>query len=817
MQFSFTSVSNTSGSAGKTQTLCYHCSDPCPEKRTVFFDEKAFCCEGCRTVYELLNQNSLCEYYKLDSKPGLTPTTFPKDKWSFLDNKEVEKEILRFRSETIATAVLYIPLMHCTSCIYLLENLYRLEKGVISSQVNYLKKELTLKYNPQETTLRKVVETMCAIGYPPTINLGDVERKKKKSGNRSLIYKIGVAGFCFGNIMVLSLPEYFDWKALMTEDFSMLFRILNMLLVLPVLLYSGSDYFRAAFYGIRSRTVNMEIPIAIGITGLAIQSFHDVFTGSGGGYFDSMAGFIFMLLVGKFFQQRTYDALSFDRDYKAYFPLAVTKLNADDKEESIKVTSLKKDDIILIHNEELIPADCLLEEGRAHIDYSFVSGESEPVNCKQADLIYAGGRNKGPLLQLKVVNEVSQSYLTQLWNSEAFMKEKKMAWGDWSNRMARYFTLAVIVIALFTGIYWKFTDPEVMMRAVISVLIVACPCVLALTIPFTFGAILRILGRNGFYLKNGESIENLAEADTVIFDKTGTLTHAEKVKLEYEGENLSSQEKQMIASVAEQSTHPVSRSIKNALNEEINYQLDLENVSETPGHGIAAEINGHQIKIGRKAFAENVHNNNDSPMAEATADTYISLNSKIKGKFRVQHVFRDDLKKLSADLKNKFRIFILSGDSERDKQALSNYFPAQNLHFHQKPHDKLNFIAAEKANGHKVIMIGDGLNDAGALRESNFGITITDDINSFTPASDAIMDATKLGKLPQFVSMAKASKSIIFGSFIFSTSYNIIGLSFAVRGMLEPWVAACLMPLSSITVVLYSHITSYYAAKKRNL
>ena len=786
------------------ETHCFHCGAEC---NTAFirYHDLDFCCEGCRTVYAILEENRLCDYYDFDKKPGLTPEGFDQGKWAFLDNEDIIQNILQFRSTSLATITFYIPSMHCASCIYLLENLHKISEGVISSQVQFLKKEVAIKFDPRINSLRQVAELLCAIGYTPSINLNSVEHKKGKKASKAIIYKIGIAGFCFGNIMLLALPEYFDLKSLMGVDFTRTFRYLDALLSLPVLFYCASDYFRSSYYAIKTRTMNMDLPIALGISGIAVQSYYDVISGNGGGFFDSMTGLVFFLLLGKFFQQRTYDALSFDRDYKSYFPLAVTRATPG-AEESINVNKLQKGDVIYIHHEELIPADSLLEMETAEIDYSFVTGESEPLTCKMGDLIYAGGRNKSGRLRMRVVQEVSQSYLTRLWNADAFKKDENAGLNEAANKLAKIFTVAVIVIAAITGVYWQIVNPAIVMRSVTAVLIVACPCVLALSIPFTFGAVHRILGRKGFYIKNAQTIEKLDSIDTIVFDKTGTLTAINSKEDNNEGQ-LSKYEQALIKTLASQSTHPISRAMIKELDAAA-MSFPITNWEETIGQGLQGTVDGHDIKLGKASF---VKGDKNSAKEEGT---FVSVDGEIKGHISHESELRSDVKEIIAALAKKFRLFVLTGDGRKDQSLLSHLFQPQSLHFDQSPKEKLAFIEAEQQLGHKVLMIGDGLNDAGALMASNFGITITDDINAFSPASDAILDARQLAKLPAFTAMSRSTVRIIYGSFIFSLCYNCIGLSFAVRGELQPWVAAILMPVSSITVVLYTHIATAIAAKR---
>jgi Cu+-exporting ATPase len=799
------------GAQAKSTELCYHCGEYC-KSGAVHFDDRAFCCNGCQAVYEIIANNDLCQYYALAHAAGINPNSPAGNrKWEFLDDATIAARLANFVSPELRAVSLNIPGIHCSSCIYLLENLSKIVCGVLFSEVNFLKKEMTVKFDPRAVSLRKIVETLAGIGYAPIISLHDLEQRKSYSSDKRIYYKIGVAGFCFGNIMVLSLPEYFDFKKMLSADFVHAFRYLNLVLVIPVLFYSARDYFLSAWQAMKHFRANMDFALSVGIGGLAVQSFYDVITGSGAGYFDSMSGLVFFLLIGKFIQQRTFEALSFDRDYKSYFPLAITRVKVG-AEKSVNVNELEANDHILVHHSELIPADSILEQGNALIDYSFVTGESKPVYCQAGDLIYAGGRNKGLRMQLLVVNKVAQSYLTQLWNDKIFEKKKETGLSLWSSQIANWFTVAVISMAIATGVYWKLHDPSLLMRSVTSVLIVACPCVMALSIPFTFGQIMRILGKNGLYLKNGQAIEKLAGIQAIVFDKTGTLT--EEANTEFvETPDLTQKEEEMLVSAVSQSLHPVSRGIKEILPAWPVYPIT--NWEETIGKGISTNVNGHSIKIGSLNYVTN--DTGDRENNGMTGNTYISMNGNIRATIVTHQLLRKDIKELSGALKKRFKLFIISGDGDGQRKSLQRYFPAQNLLFSQSPQNKLDFINRLKATGNKVMMIGDGLNDAGALKASDFGVTVTNDINSFTPASDAILDIKNMGLLPNFAGLARDTKRIVFGALVFSLAYNFIGLSFAVRGQLQPWVAAILMPVSSITVVVYTRVATWAAGRKNKL
>ncbi|MBK8556705.1 MAG: heavy metal translocating P-type ATPase [Lewinellaceae bacterium] len=299
---------------------CYHCHDTCPDDR-LHLEDKFFCCEGCQMVYEILQTNELCQYYTLDENPGITLRDRRDARaYTWLDDEEVRKKLIRFSDGHSARVEFYLPQMHCASCIWLLEHLYRLDKGVLHSKTNFLKKQVTIHFLEEETSLRKLASLLSSIGYAPEINLGDVSGEGAPHPiDRSLYYKIGLAGFAFWQhyaAQFSGVPGAGTCCLVLS-----CFCYINLLLALPVLLYSAKDYLVSAWSGLKVGHLNIDVPLSLGILMLFGRSAYEILSGTGAGYLDSFAGLIFFLLTGKWFPQKTYHQLSFDRDYKSYFRL----------------------------------------------------------------------------------------------------------------------------------------------------------------------------------------------------------------------------------------------------------------------------------------------------------------------------------------------------------------------------------------------------------------------------------------------------------------------------------------------------------------
>jgi len=785
---------------------CFHCGNDIIKKEEIIFDDKSFCCNGCKTVYEIFNQNDLSCYYDFQTAPGATPQDI-KGKYDFLANESIVNNILEFQENTTYIISLYIPHIHCSSCIWILENLQKLQPGINTSQVNFPEKKVRINYNPEKTSLQEIVEMLCSIGYEPYISLENFDEGKKKV-DRSLIYKIGVAFFCFGNIMLLSFPEYFEVNEFWIDQYKDFFRWLIFALSLPAFIYSASGYYVAAWKSIKQGMLNIEIPIALGIVVMFVRSTVDIVFNYGQGFFDSMCGLIFFMLLGKLFQQKTYDFLSFERDYKSYFPIAITKILPNGKEVAVQVYDIEKGDRLLIRNQELIPVDGILISESASIDYSFVTGEAVPIDKKSGDKIFAGGKQLGKVIEMEVLFSVSQSYLTQLWSNDVFQKRVEQKHKSITDKISRYFTPALLLLAFASFFYWVFIDVTTAFNVFTAILIVACPCALALTAPFTLGNVLRIMGNRKLYLKNAIVVEQLSKVDTIVFDKTGTITTHKKSAIVQDG-NFSETDLALLKNALRGSNHPLSRRLYDYLPEFS--KVNITEFEEITGKGIQANVNGKNIKIGSVTFVGYTDNN-----VLKQTNVYVSIDDVYTGKYIFDNQYRNGLEALFIKLSKKYELKVLSGDNEGEKLSLEQLLPnSTELVFNQKPEQKLDFIENLQKQGKNVLMIGDGLNDAGALAQSNVGISISENVNVFSPACDGILDATQFEKIDFFLGYSKNAMRTIYMSFGLSLLYNVVGLSYAVTGNLLPIVAAIIMPLSTITIVSFVTIMSnYYATKK---
>jgi P-type Cu+ transporter len=798
-----TEVGGVASDRTAVEPRCHHCGTLCGGS-TYRKGDKAFCCQGCLTVFELLTENGLGQFYELGGALGVKAgEPAQAEQFQFVDEPGVRERLVDYSDERLTRVRFRLPAIHCIACVWLLENLFRLRAGLGGSEVNFPRKELALSFETGAVKLSEVVCLLTSLGYEPELRLSDLQPGRRAIGPRRLWVQIGLAGFAFGNTMLFSVASYLGLDSASGPGFQKVVGIISLLLAVPVLAYSALDYWRSAWISLRRGLLNIDVPIAAGIVALAGQSSYDVFSGRGVGYFDSLAGLLFFLLCGKLFQQKTFDRLAFDRDYRSFFPLSVQRRTVEG-EQAISVLQVRVGDELVIRNGELIPADARVVDGPAMIDYSFVTGESEPVGRPVGEYVYAGGRQMGAAVRVQVTKDVSQGYLTSLWNQEAFRKEPRGESLDTvTNLYSQRFTKLVIGIAFGAALFWASVDPALSVKSFISVLIVACPCALALAAPFAFGTAQRVLARRSVFLKHSSVLESLARARAIVFDKTGTLT-AGLGEVGFQGRQLNGAEAQWVAALTQHSVHPQALRVRQFLSGK-GPALTVRGFQEVPGLGIEGVVNGHRLCLGSATWLGS-RGVKVTPAADGTGSlVHFAIDGAYRGAFQLANSLRPDTDRLLAHLAKEYELSLLSGDTDRDQQRFRALLgPAAQLRFNQSPLDKLMFIRGRQQSGQMVIMVGDGLNDAGALQQSDVGIAVVENISAFSPASDVIMTVAMLPQLDQVARFSKATMHVTRASFALSAVYNVLGIAIAAQGLLAPVVCAVLMPLSSVTVVLFA-------------
>mgnify|MGYP001627260872 FL=1 len=795
---------NALGEGGKLESrsehgvvCCAHCGEPVPTSMANA-EPLVFCCDGCRAVYGILQENGLCSYYDVSTERPIAPPPIGSFDYSAFDDPTARSLVVESEVGDHAQLVFTVPNIHCASCVWLLERLERLDNGILKSRVDLLRKTVRIDANLSRTTVPAVASLLASLGYPPVVT---AERGSTQSAaqTRAIYLRLGVAGFAMANVMIFSIARYLAGDAALPNGLDLVFAVASVLLSLPVLLYSATPWFSGAWAALKHRALTLDVPVALGIAILFVRSIADVATGTTEGYLDSFNGLVFFLLVGRLFQQKAFDAVSFDRTWRSFFPLTVRRIDQG-ASTNVPIDAVRIGDVLSLRPGEVVPCDATLDSPVAYVDYAFVTGESTPVECVAGDTVHAGGRVLGRAIVCTVAREAHRGYLTSLWERQTTSKQRSTLL-DVSTRFGKVFVVSAVAIAV-GGALWWLPDLSMSLQVLTAVLIIACPCALTLAAPVTLGTAMGRLARHGVFLKNIGALIELSNVNTVVFDKTGTLTQSTAIAEGLEG--LDAAERLLVAAVASQSTHPVSRALYEALPH--NAVPLPASVREVPGCGVYAVVDGRDVVIGNAAWVDQACGGRieSESSSETSGATHIAIDGELRARVYLRSAIRKGVSALVETLRNGNDVRLVSGDSERDRSLFTGVFHNDEMTFNAMPDDKVRAINGHQVGGRRTVMIGDGLNDGPALGAADVAIAVTDDTATIVPACDVIMRANAVTALPALLAVAKATRRTVWVNFIVSMVYNAVGLTLAVMGLLSPLVVAILMPVSSLTVIAIS-------------
>jgi Cu+-exporting ATPase len=768
---------------------CLHCGDRCGADacRT---DSGVFCCAGCEAVYSLLADRGLTRFYICDVRPGASQRGADRRdpaRFAVLDDPAVAARFVTSLANGTARVVFSVPGIHCGSCVWLLEKLWKFEAGIGRSEVDLLARTVRVDFEPERTSVRTVAERLASLGYEPLLD-GERARAGVPTERRALYLKIGVAGFAFGNVMLFSIPRYLNGAPL-DPTFQRLFDVLNLAFTLPVLLYSASDYLRGAWRALIGRQVTLDIPITIGLIVLFGRSVVDIATSRSPGFLDSFAGLVFFLLIGRLFQQKAFDRIAFDRSIRSFLPLAAY-VEREGGATLTPIDRLVPGDVLRLRPHEIVPADAVLIDSRASLNNAFVTGEQDTVSLVAGERVQAGSQVVGRAARFRVEQGVSHTRLAHLWAHPVFDRPKVARLEQWSSSFGAWFTVTALGLAVAGAAAW-WPDARMSAEVATAVLIIACPCAFTLAAPIAVGTAMGVMGRAGLYLKHAAVASNLSRIDTVVLDKTGTLT---TVQATASGGN---RDAALVRALAAHSVHPASRAVVGETVEE----AVVEHVCEAPGGGISGTVDGHRVVLGSARYVSRVL---DREIADDAGATWFSVDGTEPQPVSVFARTRPGIDTAVRSLSRRFETWLVSGDHARDGVASWRPLFGDRVRFQQSPEDKLAFVTSLGARGRRTLMVGDGLNDAGALAAASVGIAVSDDTACLVPACDAVIDGRRIAVLPALIAYARRLPHVIALCFAVSVVYNVVGIGLALAGSLTPLASAVLMPVSSITIVALS-------------
>ncbi|TGK17454.1 cadmium-translocating P-type ATPase [Leptospira fluminis] len=793
--------------------VCFHCNstlDETPVFRQVSGIERTYCCNGCAELSSLLLTSGLGHFYEIRGGQKLDPAEIPTKQTpdSRLETESVYSEYVEKTAEGNSLVRLSIGGIHCSACVWLNETALSRVPGVVTARMNFATSRLNVEFDRNKTNLSGIFECVRKLGYTPNLYSPYKSEAKVEKPFKDLTLRMVVAGFCWGNIMLFSAGLYAGYFEGMDLGIKKLFHYVSWILATPVYVFSGYPFWKGALESWKRRFLSMDTLLFLGVSLAYFYSAYVTLTDRGEVYFDSVCTIYFFILLGKYLEAyMRYKAGSKVGELLSLLPEEY-EAERDGIWKKVSTSVLAEGDRIKLVSGSKVPVDGILESENGYFDESVLTGESEPVHKVRGDFLRAGSIHLSGAIFFRALGTSSQSTLAQIGRllEESLLTKPKLQ--RTTDKLASVFVKIVLLVALGTFLYWwGNSGTETAVLNTISVLIVACPCALGLSVPAALVVSHLLQSQAGILVKNPESTETLAKADRIFFDKTGTLTTG-KLELQEEkifGEDRPVYYRNLAYSLETNSSHPLAKSLVRALGEKSNDHSSPETfwkeIREIPGFGIEAKRpgeNGNLYRIGNRKFAFESESKNDGWI-------YFTRNLHPMVAWKFGDSPRSDAKKSITLLKSSIpHLQLLSGDSSEKVERLAGEIGIQEFEGDLSPEQKRDRIREAQKKGETVVMVGDGINDSACIAQANLGISMGMGSDLSLDRSDLILVQNRLDSLPKAVSIAKTTRRIILQNIALSLTYNSIMIPIAALGYMLPVICAGFMTLSSITVVLNS-------------
>ena len=791
---------------------CDHCSLPVP---TGLVDEDAelqFCCNGCRVAYEVIHQHGLDGYYDIKSRIEAPEQPAQRSGRAFaeFDDPAFHRLYCRALPSGLETVELYLEGVHCAACVWLVEKLTVVVDGIAEVRLDLGRSLATVTWNAETTPLSQVARFLDSIGYAPHPFRGIEARDMARREERSLLIRIAVAGAIAGNVMLIAFALYGGRFHGITDEFRTLFRWVSLALAVPSVVWCGAVFYRGAWGALKTRTLHMDLPIAIGILAGFIQGTINTVRGAGEIYFDSVTALIFFLLVGRFLQRRQQQRAASSTELLFSIAPSTARLVDAEGVREVPLEALSPGNAVEVRVGDSIPADGLVLEGSTTVDRSLLTGESLPEPVVAGDPVHAGTVNLGgPLLvEVRVTGEDTRvGRLMRLVEEGAMRRAPVVLLAD---RISGWFVAIVLALAAITLGVWLKLDPEHAVGHAVALLIVSCPCALGLATPLAVSAAIGRAARKKILIKGGDALENLAQSGRMLLDKTGTLTEGRLAVLRWWGDE---RVQPMVAAIERHSAHPVARALSCDVAE--SEELEVAEVQETSGAGISGICNGRHIVVASTSHLATLLGGLPDEAA-AAADAFaddglspvgVSVDSTVVAIAGIGDPLRQDSAHSVAAIRDRgWQVEILSGDHPAVVRSIAGQVGVapETARGAATPEDKLESVREASSDG-TVAMVGDGVNDAAALAAATVGIGVHGGAEAALAAADVYLGRPGLQPVVELLEGSRRTLGVIRRNLVFSLTYNIVAASFAITGHMSPLLAAILMPLSSMTVVVSSY------------
>ena len=790
------------------QITCFHCGLDAPNDHEfvvrVFDEPRVMCCPGCQAVAQSIVDNQLTDYYQFRTEKAIQAPSAEEQaallaKLSIYDAPELQTDFVLDMGE-LKEVQLTIEGITCAACGWLIERHLVKQDGIVQNAVNVSAARASIKWDPKKISLSAILSGLSTLGYEVQPFSPEQHELTYQKEHKRFIKQLGLAGIMTMQVMMLSMGFYFDWLGNIDAVMREYFQWISLVLTTPVVFYSGSTFYLGAFKAISQRRLNMDVPVTIAILGTYFAGIKATTLHTGEVFFESICMFIFFLLTSRFLEHRArYKATEIASNTMKYVPVSASVLHPDTAEVSIVTAkSLQPGQIVLVKPGEIIPIDGIIRHGCTHIDESMLTGEFAPVTKSTGQPVYGGTLNQHQSIEVTVTSELKYALVNQILRLQTNAMAQKPAIALMADRLSQYFVSAVLVIATATYITWDTLGNPDAFWITVSILIATCPCALGLATPSALTSAMARLQQSGILLKQANVLEALTDINHVVFDKTGTLTQGKfSIKHTTSISNMTESELLTLVSSLEQySEHPIARAFS---------EYDVYPVIDPKQHlnlGVEGCINSQTYRCGQAKFMRHQNQISEHPQIH-DATIYVEDDTSLLGAIWLD----DALKADTLDTIEQLRYLkqsILSGDSQANVEAVSNMLNIPSGFAQCSPEDKLDAVRSYQAQGDRILMLGDGINDSPVLAQANVSVSVGNASDLAKNASDILFLQPSIASLPLLLALAQRCKIVIKQNFMWALGYNLLILPFGIAGFLTPWMAALGMSLSSIIVVYNS-------------
>ena len=799
---------------------CAHCGLAVPPAAVDATAPRQFCCEGCRAVWTILHEHGLERYYALRAGAAPAPAPAVDRLYSELDDAGFQGRTCRPAPGGLLSTELYLEGVHCGACVWLVEKLPGLVPGVAEARLDLPRSQARVVWDPRTVPLSAIARRLGSLGYTPHPCRGLAAQAARRREDRAMLSRIGLSGAVAANVMGIAFALYGGMLDGMEPEFSAFFRWASLLLTIPSLIWGGGVFFRSAWSALSARTLGMDLPISIGLLAGFLHGVVNTVRGSGEVYFDSVTALIFLLLSGRYLQRRQQRAAGDAAELAASLYPTSARLLEEGRVREVPLETLVPGALVEVRAGDLVPADGVIAAGRSTVDLSLLSGESAPQGVRLGDRVHAGTLNLASRLEIRVERTGEDTRVGRLMALVDEHARRRAPIAQLADRISGHFVAVVLTLAAITFALWARIDPSRALDHAAALLIVTCPCALGLATPLAVSAAIGQAARAGFLVKGGDVLEKLTRPGRMWLDKTGTLTEGRATLVRWHGDESV---KPLVAAAEAHSSHPLARAVLRALGEPpAGTRVEIR---ETHGGGVEALADGRRLVVGSPEFViGRVGGSSPAPAAALVAavgalagEGLTPVLVAVDGRVVAAAGFGDPLRADAGAALDRVRALgwrpgILSGDDARIARAAGDRLglPAPDCRGGVSPEDKLQAVLASGAEG-PVVMIGDGVNDAAALAAATVGIAVAGGAEAALTAADVFVVRPGVGRIAELLDGARRTMRVVRRNLLFSLGYNVIGVTLAMTGVLNPLVAAILMPLSSLTVILSSYRARTFA------